>query len=186
MNATNRWNEPSLYKRYKLQSKLKEIYIKNYAALCNYATSIIRDKHAAEDLVQIVFIQLWENKKFIELENPDAYLIKCVRYKCIDFTRSNKKRKEVSVDHLPELSVEQQTLEDQDITPLLHFFVSKLPAKTQRVFIMSRQQGKSYKEIAQELDISIKTVENQMGSALRKLKYLLKKHQYLSILFIFS
>ena len=165
-----------------MSNKLKIIFNKNYAALCNYAASRVMDKHAAEDIVQSVFIQLWENDKILNLENPDTYLLKCVRFKCIDHLRSQKRKLETSQEKLPEIGhEEQQTLKEEDILPLLHYFASKLPPKTQRVFLMSRQQGMTYKEIAQELNISIKTIENQMGTALRKLRILLKEHHYLPV-----
>lgn len=164
---------------------LKEIFNKNYAALCNYAIRYISDRSTAEDIVQSVFVQLWENDKLVELENPDTYLLKCVRYKCIDHIRRRQKKLEVLLDKLPEIgSEEQQSLKEEDIVPLIHYFAAQLPPKTKRVFLMSRQEGMSYKEIAQAQNVSIKTIENQMGSALKKLRILLQQHHYLPVLFL--
>jgi len=169
-----------------MSNKLKYIFDKNYPGLCNFATAIIKDKHTAEDIVQQVFIQLWENQKFTTLDKPEVYLLKCVRNKCIDYLRSQKRKREIPLENLPELDqVETQIIKDEDILPLLHFFASQLPPKTQQVFLMSRNQGLSYKEIATELNVSIKTIENQMGSALKKLRILLKEHHYLPLVFIF-
>lgn len=84
---------------------------------------------------------------------------------------------------LPELDVEeQQDLKEEDIEAMLHYFASQLPARMQEVFLLSRTQGKSYKEISGELNISIRTVENTMGAALKKMRNLLRKHQYLPLL----
>lgn len=169
-----------------MNNSLKHIFDKNYAPLCNYATAIIHDQHAAEDVVQSVFIQLWENEKLLHLGNPNSYLLKCVRYKCIDFLRIQGRKKEVLMHTLPDIGKEEkQNLKEEDILPLLNYFTAKLPPKMQKVFLMSRQQGMSYKEIAQELNVSPKTIENQMGTALKKLRILLKEHHYLPTLILF-
>jgi RNA polymerase sigma-70 factor (ECF subfamily) len=163
--------------------KLEELFHNNYAPLCNYAAAYLKDKHAAEDIVQAIFIQLWKNEKIFHLEEPTAYLIKCVRFKCIDFLRAKKKKREILMASLPEISQnENPSIEEEDVLSLLHFFAAQLPPKMQQVFLLSRQQGMSYKEIATHLDISAKTVENQMGAALKKLRILLKRYEYLSVL----
>ena len=169
-----------------MSSTLKEIFHENYASLCNYAAVMIKDKHNAEDIVQSVFIQLWENEKIFQLEHAETYLLKCVRYKCIDFLRSPQRHKTIQLSDLPNMGREDNhNLKEEEILPLLHFFTSKLPPKTQQVFLMSRNLGLTYKEIAKELNVSVKTVENQMGTALKKLRVLLKEHNYLPFLFIF-
>lgn len=148
--------------------------------MCNYACAIIKDKHTAEDLVQSIFIQLWESDKLIQLDNPEPYLLRCVKYKCIDHQRSAKTKKEIHLDQLPELGQQEHSnLAEEDIIPLMNFFAAKLPPKMQKVFLLSREKGLGYTEIAELMEISPKTVENQMGSALKKLRKLLKEHHYL-------
>lgn len=169
-----------------MKNNLKEVFETNYSPLCNYANTIIKDKHLAKDIVQSVFIQLWENQKIGQLTNPAPYLLKCVKYKCIDYLKQPSRKREILTDTLPDIRKEEvQSMKEADILPILHFFVDKLPAKMRQVFLMSRQQGMTYKEIAAELKISIKTVENQMGTALKKLRILLKEHHYLPILLSF-
>lgn len=169
-----------------MKNHLKEIFEKNYVSLCNYATVIVRNRHTAEDIVQAVFIQLWENNKITQLRDPEIYLLKCVKYKCLDYLKSPKRKKEIFTDSLPDIhQSEIPTLREEDIPSMLHFFAAKLPPKMQRVFLLSRQEGMSYKEIAKELNISVKTVENQMGSALKKMRLLLQKYNYLPFFFLF-
>lgn len=166
-----------------MKNRLKTIFEANYNTLCNYANAFVSDRHTAEDIVQTVFIQLWENEKIYELADPQLFLKKCVKYKCIDFARSKQTRKEIPSDILPELmEVEAQSLDEEDIQATLQLFASQLPPKMQRVFLMSRVQGMSYAEIATDLNVSIKTVENQMGVALKKMRELLRKHKYLTLL----
>ncbi len=164
-------------------NNLKEIFEAHYSPLCNYANNMIKDKHIAKDIVQSVFVKLWENEKIEELTNPAAYLLKCVRYKCIDYLKRPARKREILSDKLPDIRKEETpSIKEADILPMLHFFADQLPTKMRQVFLMSRQQGMTYKEIAEELNISTKTVENQMGTALKKLRILLQKHHYLPVL----
>lgn len=169
-----------------MNQNLQQLFEKNYNALCNYATGMINDSHAAEDVVQSVFIQIWEKGKLLELKNPSAYLLKSVRYKCIDYLKGKKRKNEVLFDQLPEIGKEEiVALKEEEIEPLLNYFIAKLPPKMRRVFLLSRQQGLTYKEIAATLNVSPKTVENQMGTALKKLRILLQEHHYLPALVLF-
>lgn len=165
-----------------MDNALKEIFARFYKPLCNYANVILNDKHTAEDIVQSIFIQLWEKDQIRHLENPEPYLLRCVKYKCIDYRRGTRYKNEQSFEYLPEPLVDSGLdLPEEDVIPLLHFFAAKLPPKMQKVFLLSRTNGLSYKQIAEQEDISVKTVENQMGSALKKLRQLLVDHHYLSI-----
>lgn len=166
-----------------LKNRLKVIFDDNYNALCNYASAFVNDHSTAEDIVQTVFIQLWENEKIYQLAEPQAFLKKCVKYKCIDYTRSKKSRKEIPSEVLPELmKTETHSLSEEDVQATLQLFASQLPPKMQKVFLMSRVQGMSYAEIAAEQNVSVKTVENQMGVALKKMRELLRKHGYIPLL----
>ena len=166
-----------------MKNRLKTIFEANYNALCNYATAFVPDRHTAEDIVQTIFIQLWENEKIYDLADAQPFLKKCVKFKCIDYTRSKQSRKEISSDILPELmKAEPEALLEEDVQATLQLFASQLPPKMQKVFMMSRVQGMSYAEIATELNVSIKTVENQMGVALKKMRALLRKHKYLTLI----
>lgn len=170
-----------------MKKDLKQIFDAFYQPLCNYANAIIRDQHFAEDIVQSIFIQLWESDKITNLDNPEPYLMRCVKYKCLDHLKKPANKKVVLGTSLPEIaSSDASDLGEEDVVPLLHFFASQLPPKMQRIFLMSRNQNMTYKEIAEELGISIKTVENQMGTALKKLRVLLKKHHFLTYSFILS
>jgi len=153
-----------------LNKTFEEIFQQFYSPLCNYATKIINDDTTSEDIVQHLFIQLWENKKLESADNPERYLLRATKFKCIDYLRSKKNTNETLPDELPDLI---------QVEPLLHYYASKLPPKTREVFLLSRNSGLTYKEIAEEMNISVKTVENQMGRALRKMRELLKEQEYL-------
>jgi len=163
----------------------KEIFQTYYSPLCNYALNFVHDDSTAEEIVQNLFIELWEKDSLKKVQNKERYLLRSVKFKCIDYLRTQNINKEIPIRDLPEQpTAEPGTLSEEDILPLLHYFASKLPPKTREVFLLSRASGMSYREIADEMNISVKTVENQMGRALRSMKSLLKENQLLYLLII--
>jgi RNA polymerase sigma-70 factor (ECF subfamily) len=160
----------------------EQIFHTYYSPLCNYAAKIIGDNDTAEDIVQSLFIQLWENNK-IDIQNTERFLLRAVKFKCIDYLRTQEVKNKILLEQLPELiETGKQEFKEEDIEPLLHYFAAKLPPKTREVFLLSRKSGLKYKEIAEELNISVKTVENQMGRALRMMRNLLKEQEFLAVL----
>ena len=75
-----------------------------------------------------------------------------------------------------------QILQEEDIEPLIYYFAAKLPPKTREIFLMSRMSDKSYKEIALDQQISVKTVEAHMSKALKIMRATLKNHGFFSVL----
>lgn len=165
--------------------EIEDLFHEFYSPLCNYATKIIGDDTVAEDIVQNLFIQLWEKDQLKHINHYEAYLLKSTRFKCLDYFRAQKRKKEVSTDQFDTNRAGTPTvLKEEDIEPLLYYFAAKLPPKTRKVFLMSRRSGMTYKEIAEELEVSIKTVENQMGSALKKMRVILREQNFFSLLFL--
>jgi len=167
--------------------EFEKIFHRYYSPLCNYASKIVADDAVAEDIVQNLFIQLWEGGKLTEVKNTEHFLIRAVKFKSIDFLRTRDAGRELSLDNIEDdRAIDENELKEEDIEPLFYYFTAKLPPKTREIFLLSRKTGLTYKEIAEELDISVKTVENQMGRALRILKELLKEHKYLLWLILFK
>lgn len=160
-----------------MNQTIEQIFHRFYSPLCNYATKIIGDANTAEDIVQSLFVQLFEKNSLANIINIEAYLLRCVRFKCIDFLRSNDKT--IPLQILPEESVfNQHEITEEDIEPLFHYYAAKLPPKTREVFLLSRVNKLTYKEIAEELNRSQKTVENQMGSAMKKLRKIVDEEHF--------
>jgi RNA polymerase sigma-70 factor (ECF subfamily) len=153
-----------------------------YSPLCNYALKVLKAEDVAEDVVQNLFIQLWENNKLEDVKNIEHFLLKSIKFKCIDYLRSKNTAKEINMETFSDEAEVKPELEESEIEPLMHYFASKLPAKTRQVFLFSRNEGMTYKEIATEMDISIKTVENQMARALRQMRQILKEHNFISLI----
>ncbi len=168
-------------------NSIDNIFNTYYNPLCNYVTKIVKDNFVAEDLVQSLFIELWEKNKFATIENPERFLLRSAKFKSIDFIRKQKKLKELPLDHNQDFpEVDALDLGEDDIEPLLHYFASKLPLKTREVFLLSRSSRLSYAEIAQEQKISIKTVESHMSKALKAMRSLLNTHDFLFALIFFD
>ena len=157
-----------------------------YVPVCKAIQRFVRDKSTVEDIAQDVFIKLWEKRQKLNITSSlGAYLRRMAINEAISFLRRNKHfETEDTIDlayggspYTGEDQMLQAELE-QNITNA----INSLPPKCRAVFQLSRYEGLSYKEIATKMDISVKTVENQMGKALRVLRERLKG--YLSIFLI--
>ena len=150
------------------------IYNQYYNMLCNYAMRITYDRNSAEDVVQEVILELWNRKDKL---SPDAavipYLKRSVYNRSLNLVRS----KAMNFDSDEGLIYESdntpgadQELIGSELKTKISNIVASLPERCRIVFALSRYEEKSYKEIAEELNISVKTVENQISKALKILK----------------
>ena len=170
------------------KSEFHTLFDELYSPLCNYAFAILKDHDEAEDIVQGIFVDFWnkENKDSISTEY-ERYLIRAVKFKCIDFQRKEgvKRKYQAEAIHTQSSVIHEKEEEDSNLKEVLNLAIAQLPDKTRRVFMMSKLDGLSYKEIAEQMDISPKTVENQMGRAFRHLREKLAKHKDLLIFLVY-
>lgn len=159
------------------------IYDMYFPKLLRFTQTYLIREEEAEHIVQDLFVYLWEHRDILStLRNINAYLFTLARHRCIDYLRKEMNREDnrgaLSEVENRELQLKLYSLEmfdedrlsDADIEELLHRAIGKLPERCREIFIMSRLQNLRYKEIAEKLDISPNTVENQIAIALRKLK----------------
>lgn len=164
-----------------MSNKIEDIFHVHYSPLCNFATKIISDSMAGEDIVQGLFIQLLENNKLQSVEHHERYLLRAVKFKCLDYLKHQKRKIEVSGHNSElELSTNNSEMSESDIEALFHYFAAKLPPKTREVFLLSRKSKLTYQEIASETGVSKKTVENQIGRALKSIREFLKEYDLFS------
>jgi RNA polymerase sigma-70 factor (ECF subfamily) len=152
-----------------------------YGELCNYAYQYFRDKDTAEEIVQDLFYKLWEKKEMLIIRSSvRSYLYKSVYNNAMMLIREKKVRK--TTNTLPENSemppgyMPDQQLETIELDRVVESTLSAMPKKVRRIFEMSRFEGLKYKEIADKLLISIKTVEANMGKALKLFRENLKEY----------
>lgn len=156
------------------ENKLKERFEVYYPMLCRIAFGYIPDTHECEDIVQECFIAVWNNGRY-ELEEKEfaLYMVRAVKNRCISFIRK-KKEHIVSIDDTSAVyKTSDSSHEENDIPSheeIIDNLLSVLPPKCKEIFLLSKYNGLKYTEIAQKLDISVKTVENHMGKALRLIR----------------
>lgn len=157
-----------------MDEKSFEILFKNnYRALINSANSIVKDEDSAQEIVQQVFIKLWEKRESLKIKTAEkAYLHRAVINTSLNHLEKNKRYKLGEVTE--NINVSNKGVDDEYSRKELHEIIDreikKLPPKCQTVFSLSRFNGMSNKEIAANLNISIKTVEKQIGKALKTLR----------------
>lgn len=161
------------------ESVYSDVFHQLQPALVNYAMQYIIDCDLSKEIVQEAFLKLWESRKGLtEGTNLTAYLYKVVRNLCLNYLRHIKVRNEfvetqsrlasdyaLNYEALKDKSAER--LLEAEIMERLQKAVSKMPPQCRNVFSLSRFEGKTYKEIAQALGITEKTVENQINKALK-------------------
>ncbi len=155
------------------------LFRSNYKILCNSALQIVKNEAVAEDIVQEVFIKLWENRSKIKIEsNPSAYLKKMVVNAGINHLDKHKNIQINSIHLNGNVNLKPSFIESKlDYTQLhkvINEALDKLPPKCKAIFMLCRFEDMKYKEVAELLDISIKTVESQMGIAIKRLNQDLK------------
>lgn len=167
------------------QSALKDIFEAYYDDVCKTVHRFIRDKNLVEDIAQTVFIKLWEKRDSIEINSSfAAYLHRMAMNESLMHLRKMKRQNETELtDNLPHKTTEsaEETYLDGELQTHITEAIDGLPPKTKIVFMLSRFEDMTYKEIAVKMEISVKTVENQMGRALRILR--VKMKGYLGLFF---
>ncbi|SDF80001.1 RNA polymerase sigma-70 factor, ECF subfamily [Mucilaginibacter pineti] len=156
------------------EAAYEEIYNRYWPILYQSAYNILRDKSGCMDVLQEVFVWLWEHREHLQIINPKGYLLSAVKYKVANYIRKGKVRRalftELEVTDLNELPFYDDSLEVRELKQIIAQFTSELPDKARQVFYLSRTEHLSNKEIAERLGISEKTVENQMTTNLKKLR----------------
>ena len=155
---------------------LDTLFRRHYVDLCRVALRIVSDEAAAEDIVQVMFTKLWTRRTKLPAEIPAVgpYLRRSVRNRSLNYLR-DKKRLPIDDGELPELSADERmqpgaALESEELSHRLHRAIDRLPERCRLVFVMSKVEDMSHREIAEGLDISVKTVENQMTRAYKFLR----------------
>jgi RNA polymerase sigma-70 factor (ECF subfamily) len=171
------------------ESAFEMIFKTYYQPLCRYAYSFLQDKEEAEEVVQASFINVWEKRNSISIETSlKSYLYRMVRNACLNVIKHDK-IKQQHVAH--ELAVTEATYESvaqkvyaTELESKITEAIRTLPEQCRIVFQLSRFEELKYQEIADQLQISVKTVENHMGKALRLMREQLKEYLPFFLIFI--
>lgn len=152
--------------------KAFEILYHKYSSKLYYAAyNLFRDQDVCEDLVQELFIDLWTKRHQLAVTSLEGYLKVAIKNRVLMYLRTQKATLDIAViETLAEKYSADSQLLQHDISRVLDDSVEKLPEKCRQIFTLSRKEYLSNKEIASRLNISIKTVENQITIALRYLR----------------
>lgn len=156
----------------KLEREIGEVFRCYYKPLCLYAMHYLHDMDLVEDVVQDCFTELWERMNAEKtVSNMKPYLYMMVRNYCLDTLKKDNQIDYNSspsdlVDIIPNEEAEERSL----IEARLWTAIDSLPEKCREVFLLSKRDGLKYKEIADKLNISTKTAENQVAKAVKMLK----------------
>ena len=141
-----------------------------YRPLCLYALNITESYEDSEDIVQQIFVELLEKAVVgsLEVGNMKGYLYTVVRNRAVKYVKKDQEK--VSVESAMYLTDENILSISVEEEALVWNWIDALPTERRNIFLMAKQQGMKYKEIAEQLYISVKTVEGQMGKALKTLR----------------
>ncbi len=165
------------------------IFRKYYQSLCNYANSMLREIDEAEEVVQNLFSGIWEKRTELEISiSLKSYLYRAVHNHCLNRIKHLKIREEYQQygNSYYESSYESvsQSVMKNELERKIEEAIDKLPEQCRLIFRLSRFEELKYHEIAEQLGISPKTVENQIGKALKILRVELAEYLPLIILLV--
>ncbi len=157
------------------QKSIDLLFDNYYTYLCNVIYRAINDASYAEDIVQEIFSDIWRKRESINIQSSlRAYLRRAAVNRSLNHIRKQRMKfdenEEAIVDIQSDTIDGQKEMEKDELEQRIHDCIDSLPPKCKLVFSMSRFENMSYQEIADRLDLSIKTVENQISKALRILR----------------
>lgn len=158
-----------------------------YEKINRFVSYLIADPEAIQDIISDVFISIWQERdKLTRIRHFDSYLYTSVRNKALDYI--NQSKKSISLDHisLGIMSTDptpDETFESKELNEKIRIAIDSLPERCKLIFLLAKEEGLSYKDIAKILNISEKTVNAQMVIAFKKLRLILG--DYLGILLFF-
>ncbi len=159
------------------------MFMKYFPKVKCFITRFVKSPAIAEELTQDVFVKIWENfDKITGIEYRDAYIYRIARNEALDFI-SQRHQEEILVDNFKlkeDYSIEEEFYA-KELELLVELIVNRMPSQRRKVYKMSRMEGLTNDEIAKNLNISKKTVENHLNLALKKIKKIISVFSLLSL-----
>jgi RNA polymerase sigma-70 factor, ECF subfamily len=157
------------------KGEFESLFRSSYVSLVRYAKTLIKDHDTAEEIVQDLFFRLWQDKGKLNIESSlNGYLFRAVHNRCLHHIEHNKVIERHAEEMLYRQKEDQESPSDilnyKELQDKIARILERLPAKCGRIFTMSRFEGLKYTEIAEKLSVSVKTVEANMGKALKEFR----------------
>ncbi|GAA4311790.1 RNA polymerase sigma-70 factor [Compostibacter hankyongensis] len=153
----------------------RQIYQRLFIPLFRFSLSLVKSKEAAEEIVQDVFLGLWKKRKqLLPVKDIPTYLFVSVKNRALNQLKKDAAKNEISLDELGEVNLTftadpEQLLITGELLRKLDRTIAALPPKCRLIYMLVKQHGLKYHEVAQVLQLSAKTVENQLAIAMKKL-----------------
>lgn len=170
------------------KTAFESVFKMYYSHLCSYANKFVLDVDVSEEIIQELFFQIWQKKEDLNITTSlKSYLFRAAHNSSLNYI----KHKNIQLKYQEQTLAQQQDIfyeqtvssELNDLQERIRQAIDKLPTERRKVFVLNRYDELSYKEVADKLNISVKTVENQIGKALKFLREELK--DYLPVLMFF-
>lgn len=169
------------------KKSFETLFMAYYTPLCSFSRKYVKDTDDCEEIVQGFFLKLWDKRQELEINlSVKNYLFSSIRNRCLNYLKHEKIKQEY---HAEMMSNTESRIDyanfimEVNLVEKIDKSIAALPERRREIFMLSREQGLKYREIAEKLGISIKTVETQMGQALKELRENLKEYQQLMISF---
>lgn len=161
----------------------KIIFNTYYKRLYLFSLSYVEDKYAAEEIVVNALLKLWQQRKKLDkIKNLKSYLYTMVRNASLDYNKKEKKFVRLDIEKHDATTLKDQFIIEEETHAILFQALETLPNKCRKVFELSCLYGMKYKDIAEDLQITVNTVKSQRARAIELLKSYLKKHPLHQIL----
>lgn len=154
-------------------SSFRQLFDRQFDPLCRFLAYYTTDRMIIEEVVQDVFVKLWEERNELKIESIKTYLFTSARNRMFNYIRDEKRRNtllEQWVQHEIEKNRGEDCFDIDEFSQRAQNAIDALPDKCRVIFDLSKKEKLTYKQIAIHLNISVKTVEAQMGIALRKIR----------------
>jgi RNA polymerase sigma-70 factor (family 1) len=162
--------------------QFESLFRSSYVSLVRYGKTLLKDPDTAEEIVQDLFYTIWKDREKIKIESSlNGYLFRAVHNRCLHYIEHSR----IVEKHAEEMSFRQpespespsDILNYKELQAKIANILEKLPDRCGKIFYMNRFEGLKYNEIAEKLSVSVKTVEANMGKALKEFRKELTEKQ---------
>lgn len=155
--------------------QFESLFRSSYVSLVRYARKLIKDHDTAEEIVQDLFFRIWQDREKLSIESSlNGYLFRSVHNKCLHYVEHLKVVSRYASEALTREPERQENpaeiLQYEELQGRIATILERLPGRCGQIFCMNRFEGLKYNEIAQKLSVSVKTVEANMGRALKEFR----------------
>jgi RNA polymerase sigma-70 factor (ECF subfamily) len=158
--------------------QFESLFRSSYVSLVRYAKTLVKDHDTAEEIVQDLFFRLWQDREKITIESSlNGYLFRSVHNRCLHWIEHSrvveKHAREAVYDQSQSVENPSEIIQYKELQSKIAKILARLPERCGRIFCMNRFEGLKYTEIAEKLSVSVKTVEANMGKALKEFRKVL-------------